>query len=261
MIYKHELKTNIKSLFIWTLIMALVDFVFMIAYPSLEDAMNQAMDAYSNMGAFTQAFGIDKVGINTAPGFYATYIGAMFCIGGSIYAAIFGVGLLSKEEGGHTGEFLYTLPVSRVRVVLLKFAAMCTLLAAFSAVCYLVGVLSFVCIGMDVPIKELTLYHASQYLMQIEVASIAYLVSALCKKVNMSAGLGIALVLYFSDMMLRVIEDVAFLKYITPFYYSNAADIFGGMHSKPEFYTIGIIVTAVCIVTTVIYYDRKNLAA
>lgn len=261
MIYKHELRSNLKSLILWTVIMTVVDFGFMIMFPSMEDALDQAMDAYSNMGAFTQAFGMDKIGLNTPNGFYATYIGIMFCIGGSIFAAITGIGMLAKEEGNHTGEFLYTLPVSRKKAVLLKLAAVYTIMTIFSVSCYLVDMVSFVCIGEKVPFEEITKFHGAQLMMQLEIASVAYFISAMSKKVNISAGLGIALILYFCDMMLRVIDDISFLKFVTPFYYANASDIFSGSQAGAIFYIIGIIVTIVGVVGATVYYDRKNLAA
>ena len=38
--------------------------------------------------------------------------------------------------------------------------------------------------------------------------------------------MGLSVLLYAADVMCRVVPDLEALKYITPFYFSNAADIF-----------------------------------
>jgi ABC-2 type transport system permease protein len=261
MILKHELKMNLKTLLIWTLVIAGMDFGFMLMFPSLQDAMTEAMDAYKNMGAFSTAFGMDRLSIAEPLGFYGTEIGAIYALGGGLFAAIIGTGILSKEEGGHTSEYLFTLPYSRVNIVLQKIAAVFLIILAFDAVNMMFGMLSFPLIHETLPMKELLVFHFAQFLMHIEIAAIGVLISAITKKVNIGMGLGVALLLYFLDMMSRILEQLEFMKYITPFYYANSADILTTTRIDGGLLSIGMLITIACIVGGVCHYNRRDLAA
>lgn len=60
------------------------------------------------------------------------------------------------------------------------------------------------------------------------------------------AGLGLTLLLFAADMMCRVIPAIENIKYVTPFYYANAADIFteGKMDGVMTAAGIGVIAIA-----------------
>jgi ABC-2 type transport system permease protein len=260
MIFKHELKLNMKALIIWVISIAGTNFAFMLMFPSLQDAMNKALSAYESMGSFTTAFGMDRLSMAKPLGFYGVYAGAILSLGGALYAAILGTGILSKEEGGHTSEFLLTLPYSRVNVVFQKTAALFIILFVFDLVNLLLGLLSFPLIHAEPALKEILLYHISQFLMHLEIASIGMLLSAFTKKVNLGLGLGITLLLYFLDMMSRVLEQLKSAKYITPFYYSNAADVITSGGIDLVLLGIGIGITVICILTGMWYYNKRDLA-
>lgn len=261
MILKHELKSNLKTFLIWTIIIAGIDFCFMLMYPSLQASMQKAMDAYSSMGSFTAAFGMDKLSMADPLGFYGVYIGAILSLGGGLFAAIIGTGILSKEEGGHIVEFLYTLPYNRVNVVLQKIAAVFIIIFAFDAVNLLLGLLSFPLINAELDIQIILLYHVAQFFMHIEVAAIGILISAFTKKINLGSGLGVAMLLYFLDMMSRVLKQLEFGKYLTPFYYANAADVMVNNRIDALLISIGIGLTIVFLIAGIWYYNQRDLAA
>lgn len=261
MFIKHELKANLKTFLIWTIIIAGMDFGFMLMYPSLQDAMNEAMNAYASMGSFTAAFGMDRLSMAEPLGFYGVYVGAILSLGGALFAAIIGTGVLSKEEGGHTSEFLYTLPFSRVSVVLQKVLAVFILIFAFDFVNLLLGLLSFPLIHAELAWKEILLYHLAQFMMHFEVAAIGILLSAFTKKINLGVGLGVAMLLYFLDMMSRVLEQLKFAKYLTPYYYANAADVIGNSGIEHPLIEIGIGITILCIIAGTWYYNKRDLAS
>jgi len=261
MIIKHELKSNFKTFLIWTIIIAGMDFCFMLMYPSLQNSMIEATKAYANMGTFTTAFGMDRLSMAEPLGFYGVYVGAILSLGGALFAAIIGTGILSKEEGGHTSEFLYTLPYSRVSIVLQKVVAVFIIILAFNMVNLLLGILSFPLIHADFELKEILLYHLSQFMMHFEIAAIGILLSAFTKKINIGIGLGIAMLLYFLDMMSRVLEQLKFAKYFTPFYYSNAADVIVNQGIEQSLIWIGLGTTVICILSGLWYYNKRDLAS
>lgn len=260
-ILTQELKANLKTLLIWSLSVGLMIFGFMLMFPSLKETLIDATDMYKNMGGISTAFGLDKLSIGSVMGFYGTEVGSVLCLGGALFGALLGAGMLSKEEGSHTAEFLFSSPISRINIIFQKFIAMEIIVLAFNLICVGLALLSFAIIGDFIPAKEFILYHLAQWLMHSEISCICFCISAFLKKSNIGLGLGIALTLYFSDMMARIIPDLKSLKYITPFYYSGAADIFTNGYIDGALLVIGIIVSVIAVTIAHLKYNSKDIAS
>lgn len=260
-LYKHEMKMNIKSLLIWTLCVGGLCFGCILLYTSLEDSIQGMADAYSNMGAMSVALGMDKMSLATLTGFYATEIAMMHGLGGAMFAAILGTGMLSKEEAGHTSEFLNVFPVSRGGILVQKYMALVSNVLIFNLICAVLYALGFVMMKEDIAAKEMTLYHMASFFMQLEIGTVCFMISALVKRNLMGAGLGIAILMFAADMMCRIIPAIEDVKYITPFYYSNAADIFTGSKIDGVMLGIGLGVMAAAFVIAWFEYRSKDLAA
>lgn len=260
-IYKHEMKLNYKSLFIWTLTVGILCAGCILLYTSLEESMEGIADSFANMGSMSAALGMDKMSLATMRGYYATEIAMMHGLGGAMFAAILGSSLLSKEEAGHTSEFLNVLPVGRSSVVLSKYMALVSNIVIFNVVCVLMYLLAFACMGESMDTKEMVLYHLAVGFMQIEIGSICFMISAFVRRNLIGAGLGIAVVMFAVDMMCRIIPAIENLKYITPFYYSNAADIFTKGEVDSVMLIIGVGITIVSFVVALIWYQKKDLAS
>lgn len=258
---KHEIKMNFKSLLIWSLSVGLMSFAFILMFPGLKDTMNEMTEAYANLGGFSEAFGLDKLNIGEIMGFYGTEIAMIFALGGALFAAIIGGSILSKEEGGHTAEFLYTMPWSRGKLLFQKIVAMVLIILLFNMICLGLSIGGFLIIGETIEYKELLLFHLAQIIMHIEIAGIAFGISAFQNKNNMGLGIGVSLSLYFLDMIARIIPDAEKLKYITPFYYSNGADIISGSTIDGTLLGIGIGVAILMVVVGFVKYCKKDLAS
>lgn len=260
-IFKHEFKMNIKSLLIWSLSIGIMSFLFILLYPNLESTLKEMSANYSDMGGFSSAFGLDKLNIGEIMGFYGTEIGAIYALGSSLFAALLGIGILSKEEGGHTSEFIFTLPISRKQVITEKLFAVIFLIVCFNLIAVLLILSGFLIIGESPNIKEFMLFHLAQIIMNIEIGSICFALSAFSKKANVGSGLSVALILYFADMMAKIVEETEFLKYITPFYYSGAADIITSSSIDTALLLPGLLIILVSIVIGYIKYTKKDLAS
>lgn len=260
-LYQHEMKMNLKSFMIWTICVGGLCFGCILLYSSLEDSLQEIADAYSNMGAMSMAFGMDKMSLATLTGFYATEVALMHGLGGAMFAAILGSSILSKEEAGHTAEFLNTLPVSRTSILLQKYAALVSNLFIFNLVCVSCYLIGFAAMGEKIPGREMALYHGAVCLMQIEIGTICFLLSAFSKRIQIGAGLGITIFLYAIDVMCRIIPALEDAKYITPFYYSDAPDIFTGGKISGELLGIGVAVTVVSFLIASIKYVKKDIAS
>ncbi len=260
-LYKHEMKRNFKSLLIWTLCVGGLCFGCILLYTSLEDSLQNLADVYANMGAMSVAFGMDKMSLATLTGFYATEVGMMHGLGGAMFASILGTSMVSKEEAGHTAEFLNVFPISRGRIVVEKYMALISNVFVFNLVCVVLYVSGFVMMGEDIMAKEMAYYHMAQFLMQAEIGTVCFMISAFSKRILMGAGLGVAILMFAADMMCRIIPAIENVKYITPFYYSNGADIFTSGTLEVGMVVIGAGVLLITFAVALVKYCRKDLAA
>lgn len=256
----HELKMNLKSLLIWTFVVGGMIFVFMLMFPSIEESAKEISDAYSQMGAFSVAFGMDRIDMGTPMGFFGVEIGAVLALGGSMFAAITGIGMLAKEEGGHTTEFLYVTPNKRNYFITSKLVAGVIIIAIFTIICMLMGCFGFLAIGEKMEWNKYLLYIMSQFFMYIQITGICFGISAFLRKNNIGLGIGIAMLLYFTNLFANISEDVEKLHYITPFSYSDAADIFIDEKIKIEFLIPGMVIMIVVVAMGYIKYNRKDLS-
>lgn len=260
-IFLNEMKQNRKNLFLWALCVGGLCLGCILLYTSLEDSLKDMADSYSNMGAMSVAFGMDKISIVTLTGFFATEIALMHGLGGAMFAALIGSSMVSKEEAGHTSEFLNTLPVGRESVLVQKYLAMVMNILLFHGICFLAYIIGFVAMGQEIAGKEMFLLFVAQLLLFFEIGTISFLVSAFAKKNLIGAGLGMTILFYAVDVMCRIIPALKNGKYVTPFYYASAPDIFTEKQIAWNIAGVGIAVTMLCFVLALVWYKRKDLAS
>ena len=260
-IYKHEMKILYKTLLIWTLAVGGMCFVCILLFNSMKEEMEGMAESFSQMGAFADAFGMSQLSIATLEGFYSTEVGTVHSLGAAMFAAIISMIMLSKEEDGHTSEFLFTLPVSRGKVITSKLIAVITNVIIFNVISVGAYTLGIVILGEDIDFDRFFLYHGMQLLMHLEIAGICFGLSAFMKKNKLGLGLGIVMIFYAYDLMSRVIPDLSDYKILSPFSYSNAADIFSTGQVEVPALVLGIVVMTVCVIAAYIRYGKRDLAA
>lgn len=259
-IYRHEMREYVKSLLIWALCVGGMGVLCILLFSSMKDSMAGLTESFASMGAFSDAFGMSQLSIATLKGFYATEVGTIHGLGGAMFAAVISANMLSKEEDGHTSEFLFSLPISRAKAVLAKWSAVMSHILLFNLFCvslYLVGI--FV-LGEEMDLRGLFLYHGMQLVMQLEIGGICFCLSAFQRKNKLGLALGAVLLFYAYDLMARVIPDLSDYKLFGPFSYANAADLFSTGEIYGEAAALGIAVLAACVGIAHAAYVRKDLA-
>ncbi len=258
---KHELRSNFRSLLIWAGCVGFGCLGCLLLFEGIKDSIEPMAKLYGKMGAFSVALGMDKLNVASMKGYFATEIALIFAVGGAMFAAMTGAVMLSKEEEGHTAEFLYTLPFDRVSVVFWKYGAMALLILLFQLICIVAIALGLAGAGESLDGKTLALYYGSQLLMQLEVGSVCFLLSALCRKKQIGAALGFSVFLYMADVMCRIVPDLEILKYATPFYFSNAADIFvnKAVESAPALIGLGVLLASPVLSAAI--YQKRDISA
>ncbi len=221
----HELKQNRLSLIIWTSGIGFLLAVCILIFPDIKMESSGISNLFSSMGGFTAAFGMDKVNFGTLTGFYAIECGNILGLGGALYASNSAISVLAKEEKDHTAEFLFTHPVRRIHIVTGKLISVLIQTVLLNAVLFLLAVSCILFIGEPVPWKELSLLHSAYFLLQAELAGICFGISAFLRRGSAGIGLGLAVMMYFLNLIVNLSDQWEFLKYITPFKYAEGTDI------------------------------------
>ena len=115
-------------------------------------------------------------------------------------------------------------------------------------------------IGETIPWEEMLLLHAAYLLLQIELVGICFGISAFLRKGSVGTGLGVAVTMYFLNLIANITESAEFLKYITPFAYANGTDIVTEVTLDGKLILIGMAYAMVGIVAAYWKYTKKDIA-
>ena len=220
---RHELRRGRISLLIWTCAIGGFLMISLLIFPEMKTQMDSISSVFASMGAFTKAFGMDTLNFGTLTGYYGIECGNMLGLGGALFAALLGISALAREEKDGTAELLLTHPLSRAEVVTKKLIAVLIQVVILNAAVLLLSVGTIAVIGETVPWKEIWLLHAAYFLLQLEIACICFGISACIWHSGLGIGLGIAVTLYFINIIASLTSAVEFLKFITPFGYADGA--------------------------------------
>ena len=260
-IYIKELRQSLKSLCIWTCAIGGMMLVCILMFPEMKNEMDSVSSVFANMGGFTAAFGMDKLSFGELMGFYGIECGNILGIGGGSFAALVGISVLASEEKEHTAEFLLTHPVSRCMVLTQKLLAVLTQVILMNVVVVAVSVVSASAIGEELQMKEFLLLHVAYLLMQLEIAGICFGISAFIKRGSIGIGLGLALSVYFLNLICNISEKAEFLKYVTPYAYCEASNVISEAKLESNLVIIGIVISVLCVIAAYVKYTKKDIAS
>ena len=137
-VYKRELKSGIKSFLIWTISIAAFIAICIGMFPEMKGKMDSVSDIFASMGAFSSAFGMDRLGLGTLLGFYSVECGTIMALGAALFASMVGSVMVGKEEKGRTAEFLFSLPIKREKVMGEKYLALITEMVMFHIIAFVI---------------------------------------------------------------------------------------------------------------------------
>lgn len=258
-IVKHELRQGRTAFLLWTGSIGFLLAVCIFLFPEMKGQMDSVSSLFSSMGAFTAAFGMDRLNFGTLIGYYAIECGNVLGLGGAFYASLCAVSMLSKEEKDRTAEFLLTHPVSRTRMISEKLLSVLIRITALNGIVWLLSVGSIAAIGETVPWKELNLLHLAYFLLQLELSAICFGISAFVRRGSLGIGLGVAVIMYFLNLIANITEKASFLKYVTPFGYCSGADLVANGSIDPAMAAIGILIGTAGIIAAYLKYTKKDI--
>ena len=256
---RHELRQGWKTLLVWTAAIGSFLMICLFIFPDMKSQMDDVSSMLASMGTFTKAFGMDRLNFGTLVGYYGIECGNVLGIGGALFAALIGVNALAREEKEGTAEWLLTHPMNRPEIITQKLLSVLIQVAVLNIVVFLLCLGSMAAIGEDIIWKELILLHGAFFLLQLEIACVCFGISAFLWKGGIGIGLGVAIALYFMNIIANLTAQAEFLKYLTPFGYTDGADIItdGSLHWDRVM--IGMGFAACGVVLAYWKYARKDI--
>lgn len=258
-LFLHELKRNRLSLIIWSAAVSFMLGVCVIIYPEMTSQMQEVSDVFSEMGAFSSAFGMDELNFGEFIGYFSIELNNTLGLGGAIFAAIIGCGLLAKEEKDGTAEFLLTHPVSRARIVSEKLFSAIAQILIFNLSVTSVSLICAAAIGETEGLSKLALLFVANLILQLEILSITLCVSAFVKRGGLGIGLGITLGFYFINIISNLSEKVEFLKFITPYAYTDGSKIVSEGTVEIKYLAVGLIFSLAGLFAAYKKYCSKDI--
>jgi len=260
-IFIRELKANLKSLLIWSVIIALLIMIAVAKFSAFAGDPKMLAMLDSMPPALLDALNMRAFNLTTLSGFYGImfiYFGLM----GAIAAAMWGSDIISKEERDKTVEFSLVLPVSRSRVITAK------------ALAALVNCIAFVMITWGVSLVAVRSYNPDQAffnflsiemqaMLAIELIflAIGLLLGCAMKqyKLSGSTAVGIILATYFMSIISSMQEKLDFLKYFTPFKYFDAGELFRSGKMDDTYLLLSAAIIVVCVAAAYWIYSKRDL--
>jgi len=260
-IFLRELRANLKSLLIWSAILALLIWIAVAKFSAFAgnpemlamlDAMPPAVLDAMNMRAFN---------LTTLTGFYGLMF-MYFALMGAMAAAMWGSDIISKEERDKTVEFSLVLPVTRSRVVTAKALAALVNCIAFVLITAAVSVVAVQSYEPDQAFYDLlALEMQAMFVIELVFLALGLLLGCAMKQYKRAAAVavGAILVTYMLSIASHMQENLDFLKYVTPFRYFEAGELFRTGRMEGTYLLLSAAIVAVCVAGAYLTYNRRDL--
>ena len=258
-IIKREFRANIFPLLIWVASLSFIMFGASIEFSVFQGdaAIQEAMDQFD---VIFQALGSTVADMTTAIGFIGI-LSVYIYLPLAIYSGLLGSGIISKEEKDKTAEYLFTLPVSINKVIASKIVVAIINTVLINVLLILMIFLIFSRFGVDGAFVRFMVNLSLGVLgTQLIFMAVGMVLSSVLKQYKQSGSLtiGIMISTFFIHILIGFVEEVDFLKYITPFQYFQASDMTNGnFYLSFVLITIGIVISG--IGSTLFFYQKRDL--
>lgn len=260
---KRELKVNLKSFLIWTILVIVLYLLVFAIYPSISSNENikmidQMVEIFPP--EVIKAFNMDIASIDTAFGWLKTegFVFILLIVGA--YSAIMGSSILLKEENDKTIEYLNSLPITRNRIITSKILTAITYIVLMIL---LITIANFIGIAYngDFNKKEFLLLSVTPIFPSILLFAICLFISTFTHKTKKTLGisLGLVFVSYIFQMISGISEEVEFLKYASVFTLADIRNVITDVELNPMLIAIMFILTTIFLVLTYYRYNKKEL--
>jgi len=260
-IFLRELRANLKSLVIWSVIITVLIIMAVSKFTAFAGDPETVKMLDSMPPAMLDAFSMRSFNLTTVSGFYGImfiYFGLM----GAIAAAMWGSDIISKEERDKTVEFSLVLPVSRSRVVTAKALAALVNCIAFVLITWAVSLVAVQSFTPDQAFYDyLALEMRAFFVIELIFLAIGLMLGCVLKRYRLAGSIAVSIILatYLMFVVSGMEEKLDFLKWFTPFKYFDASELFRSGSMDSTYLLISAAIIVVCVVAAYLVYNRRDL--
>jgi ABC-2 type transport system permease protein len=260
-IFVRELKANLRSLLIWSVIVILFVTIGISKFSAYYGNPEMVAILDEMPQAVLTAFNFQAFNLTTLSGFFGVMF-TYFALLLSVAAAMWGSDIISKEERDKTVEFSLTLPVTRGRVVTAK---------ALAALVNCIGLLavtwgaSLVSARQYQPDSEfyrfLGLCMLAILIMQVIFLAIGIFLGCAMRQYRRASSVAVSLLLgtYFLSVISGLNENLEFLKYLSPFKYFDAGVLLRESRIDVAFVGLSLAIILASMAGAYFTYARRDL--
>ena len=260
-IFWHEFKAHIKSLLIWSLVLVLLIAIAVSKYAGFAESPELLSMLDAMPPGVIRAMSMDAFNLTTLSGFFGLMF-LYFSLMGAMAAAMWGSTVIAKEERDKTVEFALVLPISRSRLVTAKALAALAACGAFVLITWGVSILSVQSYQPDREFYDfLALEMLAMFLIEVIFLAVGLLLGCAMQRYKRAGSTAVAVILvtYFLSIVADLQDNMAFLRYLTPFKYFSAADLFRSGKIETLSLLLTAVIVAVSIAAAYWAYNRRDL--
>lgn len=260
-IFLRELRANVKSLIIWSVIIALLIMIAVSKFSAFAGDPEMLAILDTIPPAMMDALSMNSFNLTTLTGFYGIMF-IYFSLLGAMSGAMWGSDIISKEERDKTVEFSLVLPVSRSRVITAKALAALVNSAAFVLITWVISIVAVQSYSPDQGFYDfLTLEMQAMFMLELLFLAVGLLLGCAMKRYKLagSTAVSIILVTYFMSIISAMQEDLDFLKYFTPFKYFDSGELYRTGQLDSTFLLITLAIIVVSVAGAYLTYNRRDL--
>lgn len=210
--------------------------------------------------AMLEAFGIETM--TTIEGFLgAQFYSFVWLLGLGLYFAYAASGLIAGDVERDRLDLILSLPVSRARLLLEKFASLLVPLVVLNVVVGAVIYVTVLAIGESIDPANLVLVHLLSIPYLLVCASIGVVLSVLVDRVGIAQRVAIALVfvLFLVESMVAGTGDLEWLQYLSPTHYYEPTQVL--LEGSYELVDTGILLALflVLLVGSQLLFRRRDI--
>ena len=260
-IFLRELKANLKSLIIWSIIISLLIFMAVTKFSAFANDPEMLAMLDSMPAALMDALSMRAFNLTTLTGFYGIMF-IYFALMGAIASAMWGSDIISKEERDKTVEFSLVLPVSRSRVVTAKALAALVNCILFVLITWGISLVAVRSYNPDQAFNDfLALEMQAMFLIELIFLALGLFLGCAMKRYKRSGATAVAIILatYFISILAVLNENLDFLKYFTPFRYYDAGELFRNGQMNGTYLLLSAAIIVLSVAGAYWVYNKRDL--
>lgn len=256
-ILKRELKINFNYILIWTLVILGLSLLTISFYPLIKNDITEFKDIMKNFPTQVQTvFNLKIMKIDNILGYYISFPIRFITLCTMIYSMLMGVNMLSKEKRLKTLDFIYSKPITRIKLLNIKLLSAFILITISHIILFFM--IYFILLGFNNNINLYTyfLINFSIYLISILYLILGLIISFIIRNVKNNITISLAIVIGLNSLAVFMDEKVRFF---LPLRYFDMNYIIDNNKYELKYLILCIALTILFYISSVIIHKNKDI--